>query len=462
MAVAIVAAAPKILFVDDDEASIRSLISSLRRLGTEFEFLSTGSTQEAITTAKKEQPEVAVIDLSIEPSRGPESGYELLDELQTLDPTIRVLVLTGHGANDYGLEALQRGAASFLVKPADPKHLNALIRDAVSFSCLQRSYQQLSTKEDNLKNFTGLSSKSSSMDTVIEGVAYAASNNQPVLLVGETGVGKGVIAEAIHRASSRKSGPFLRFQAGFGSSDLVSSELFGHQKGAFTGAVENRTGLLEEANQGTLFIDEVDEIPGETQVLLLNVLQEKVFKRLGSNKEIRSDFRLIAATNQNLEKILKTGKLRADLYHRIAHFTIEIPSLAERKADIPDLVNLFVANLSNKEKLAINGLTQAALAKLTRHNWPGNVRELQAVVEGGVYRASYARRRFVLPEDLRIQARGKTGKTSELSFREKVSSYEIQIIEEALAKANNNQSLAAELLQLDRSTLRRILARKEG
>jgi len=450
---------PKILLADDDATALRSMSQSLARREPSFIQFTANSAAEALSIAAKERPDAAVVDLSIDPAIGPESGLALISQLGELDPTMRILVLTGHGSDEYGIRALQQGAASFMVKPAEIAHLIALLKDAVNYAQLKRSFFRVTEVSERLTALTGLSTRSPAMEPVLEAVAYAASNRQPVLLIGETGVGKGIIAQAIHRSSSKPTAPFIRFQPRFGTADLVSSELFGHEKGAFTGALEQRRGLVEEANGGTLFLDEVDELPLETQVLLLNVLQEKIFRRVGSNRDLKSDFRLISATNRPIKKSLHENKLREDFYHRIAHCVVEIPPLRERIEDISQLANFFLTQLVNREKLAVHGIASDALHKLERHNWPGNVRELQATVEGGVYRANFHERRYVELSDLTLKNAKESESTSGRSFREQVEQYELDLIRDAMAKSGGNQSKAAELLQLDRSTLRRILQR---
>lgn len=447
-----------VLFIDDDEQSSGALINTLLRRNAPFVCHSATNEQQGLTSAKQHMPHVVVLDLTLDPSIGPESGLAVLGKLIASDPTTRILVLTGHGSEAMGITALRHGAASFLVKPVDPNHLVAVIEDGISYATLKRRLRESNAMSDDLIRRTGLSSSSPAMHKVIEAAAFAGTNLQPVLLVGETGTGKGVIARAIHRCSERHNGPFVRLQPSFGGSDLVSSELFGHEKGAFTGALSPRRGLIEEANEGTLFIDEVDELPTDSQVSLLNVLQEKIFRRLGSNLERSSNFRLIAAMNRSVEETLETKKLRHDFYHRIAHLTIHIPPLRERMDDIPDLAREFVLELAGRENFPVYGLTDQALAVLSHHAWPGNIRELQAVVEGATYRARFFKRHMVEVEDIEL-AREKRAITVSGSFRERVRAYEIDLVRHALSQNDHNQVRAAQSLQMDRSTLRRILSR---
>ena len=444
---------PNILIVDDEVAHTRGLIRGLTAAGADYNFVQASDADTALNEARSTRPNAAIIDLSLDPHIGPDSGLALIPQLLDLDPSIRILVLTGHDSDDYGIQALQAGAASFLSKPVDSKHLLALLLDAVNYSDLKRRNQ--AEPRLAIVSSLGIKSNSSVMQNVIETAALASTTKQPLLITGETGTGKGMLAHSIHRASNRRA--FMRYQPSFGSADLTSSELFGHKRGAFTGATADRKGLVEEANGGTLFIDEIGELAGDTQVLLLNVLQEKVFRRTGDNLEKKSDFRLISATN-----ILRSelqGKLRSDFFHRIAHLSIELPPLRARTEDIPQLANFFLNTLASKEKLSVQRISQNAIAALVEHPWPGNIRELQAVMEGATYRAQFYGKPVVALEDLHLDSNN----YSELpggSFREQVNKFEIKLITDTLSKHGGNQSKAAAELRLDRSTLRRILARQ--
>lgn len=448
----------QVLFVDDDRAASRNLIRNLARLSPAFSCHALTTAADAEAFVATEHPAVVVVDLELDRALGPASGLSLISSLLKQDPLLRILVLTGHTADEFGIQALQAGATSFLRKPVDLEQLAALLRDALDYVRLRRAEAAASTNA--LFSFAGLSSQNQQMQQVLRDAAYAASNSQPLLIVGETGTGKGILAQLIHRSSSRKAAPFIRFQPSFGSPDLISSELFGHSKGAFTGATEQRVGLLEEANNGSFFLDEVAELPQETQLTLLHVLQEKVLRRVGSNKDIISDFRLIAATNRPLDQLLDKKHLREDFFHRIAHFTISLPPLRARPEDIEALALDFLRQVANRENLNVYGFRDQALARLRHHLWPGNIRELQAVIEGSVYHASYQKRTLVDPSDLSLHNKTVPYSHFKGSFRERVRHFEQQLVREALLQHNNNQVHAAESLSLDRSTFRRILKRR--
>ena len=444
-----------VLLVDDEPPVTESLRRSIERRDPALTVLTEHTAAAAIDAARAHSPHVIVLDLTLDTAFGPESGLALITSLLATDPTTRILVLTGHGDEATGIEAIQRGAASFIAKPPVIDHLLPLIRDGIECATLKRK-ARASISPIDLFDALGLATRSAPMREALNQALFAASNSLPTLLVGETGTGKGVIAQAIHRASPRHRGPFIRCQPNFGNPDLVSSELFGHERGAFTGAIEARVGVIEAADRGTLFIDEIDELPHDTQVTLLNVLQERTFRRVGSLKERHSDFRLIVATNRPLQALADGTKLRTDLFHRIAHTTITIPPLRERPEDIIELAQEFLSRAASREKVPEKGIAPDAALMLSRHRWPGNVRELQAVIEGALHRAHFAQRSAIDSVDIKLLGNDMHPGNS---FRSQVDAYERRLIEEALTACDGNQSQAAERLQLDRSTMRRILAR---
>lgn len=445
---------PIALFVDDDRASTESLVRALVSHGFAAECRTAATAEAALLLATELCPAVAVIDLSLDPSRGVESGFTLLKDLLTRVPDCRVIVLTGHGSNEYGIRALNLGATNFLEKPAEIPHLVALLRDGIAQAKLRREYSALAqaTAERPLP----IVGDSPAMRPVIEALRFAATTQQPVLLCGETGTGKGVCARVLHALSPRAGQRFVRYQPTFATPDLVQSDLFGHVRGAFTGASADRTGLVAEADGGTLFLDEIDELPPETQVALLGVLQEKRFRPVGSSTELTSNFRLICASNRNLSEAVETKKLRADLYHRIAHLVITLPPLRERRADIPGLIDDMLHRLSLTAGLDVLGIDPDAVARLSGAAWPGNVRELEAAVEGAAYRARFAGRNRIALVDIHLTTDARPA-SSQTDFHSRVEAFKRTLVDEALARTGGNQLRAAAELGLDRGTLARIL-----
>lgn len=447
-----------LLIVDDDRESAESLARALLRLVPKMPIETAGSARAALAIQSTKLPNVAIVDLSLNDAEGVESGYALLRGLLSADPTCRVIVLTGHGGPRFGIQALELGASHFLAKPADIPHLAALVRDARYQSELRRELLEAQEVEPlGLKQL--IVGESPAAQEIRKLTAYAASTPLPVLITGETGTGKGLCAHAIHRLSANSSGPFVRYQPTFSSSDLVGSELFGHEKGAFTGASSTRTGLLQIANLGTLFLDELDEIPSEIQVALLGALQHKTFRPLGSDKELQSNFRLLCATNSNVEESLQSGKLRTDLYHRISHIRIHLPALRDRREDIPLLCQHVLSRLQEESQILVHSIEDDAFICLQEHRWPGNVRELEATIEGAAYLAQFEGRRVIEPSDMRPhRERGAKPDSSAHTFHDKIRAYKKLLVREALGECEDNQSQAAKRLGIDRSSLRRILA----
>lgn len=447
---------PTILLVEDDQALSRSLIRRLKNVGAQLNFISCDLPETALELTTKYSPEVCLVDLSIETDIGPQSGLDLIRDLLKADSSMKIVVLTGHNSSEYGMKAIHAGASSFNEKPVDANYLLIVLQDAIKFSKLKRDFRSLSLKQEIGLGLSLDSPTSTNPDMikVLEKAAFAASNNQPLLITGETGTGKGLLARAIHKA--HRKGSFVRFQPNYSGQDLVSSQLFGHEKGSFTGATDARVGLLEAANNGTLFIDEIDCLNTESQVILLETLQEKTFSRVGSLKELTSNFRLISATNADPGKLVSNEKLRSDFFHRIGHLKINIPPLRERTEDIPNLSLYFLENLSNRENLQVHSFSPSAISKLSGHSWPGNVRELLATVESATWLASYNERSVVEAEDIDIGNQ----KQNSSSFKQQVKDFELGLVKAAMKKNNDNQSQAAKDLGLHRTALRRILDRK--
>ncbi len=448
----------RLLLVDDDADVVVSLSRALRSSGFEGQIEGVGTAEKALTILRDKDIHVAVIDLSLSVKEGVEGGFGLLRSIITEFPLCRPIVLTGSASREHGIRALHMGAAHFLEKPADAAHLLALIRDSIQQSYLRRSYEQ--ARQESGGQLDQLIFGTSPLAVRLrEEVQFAASNNQALLISGETGTGKGLCARAVHLESQRSGSRFVRYQPTFAGPDLVNSDLFGHERGAFTGATELRRGLLTEAQGGTLFLDEVDELPHETQVTLLGVIQERKFRALGSSKEQEANVRLICASNQDLARCVEVGKVRKDFFHRIAHAQIHLPPLRERIEDVRVLTAAFLAALRAREQVSVFEVSDRAFVVLMQYAWPGNIRELEAVIEGAAYRAQFKRRSVIEESDIQIRQPAGQAKP-QVSFAGQVEAFKLSLIRAALQRSDGNQAKAAEELELDRSTLRRILARE--
>ena len=456
-----------VLLVDDDVELLQSVMRILRHKLSDRTIEGVGTQERALDVLAKEKPLVAVIDLCLDESVGVDSGFELLKKCRDLDGDLRVLVLTGHGSVQNGVRAMALGAATFLEKPADPDHLAALVTDALSQAELRREYKRLREHKDDTPE-SALLGSSGAIQKLREEISFAASTSLPVLLLGETGTGKSLSARLIHDMAQRQSGKFVHYHPNFAGGDIVQSELFGHKKGAFTGAVEQRRGLVLEADKGTLFIDELDAIPADTQVLLLDLVQEHRVRALGSDGFTSIRCRFVAATNKPIKDVLQSGVLRQDLYHRLAHCTIELPPLRSRLEDVPFLVSSVLERVQKRDDLNVFECSSEALAALQNYRWPGNVRELVGVVETAAHRASFKNRAHITSDDLVLGSHGSESpklveETSlgegEADFHQRVEAYKRRLVEQALKESNGNQVQAAQLLGIDRGTIRRLSSR---
>jgi len=366
-----------LVYVVDDDPSAREGVASLIR--------SAGLTAKAFTSAEEflaaprpKIPSCLVLDVSLPGA----SGLDLQQELAKSDAQIPIIFLTGHGDIPMTVRALKAGAATFLTKPFDDEELLKAIRQCITSNEEERLYLQSEIRSE--RNFEDIVGRSDALQRVLEQVATVAPTDATVLLCGETGTGKELLARAIHNLNARRDREFVRINCAAIPSGLPESELFGHEKGAFTGALMQRKGRFELADRGSLFLDEIGDISLELQPKLLRAVQEQEFERLGSAKTIHVDVRIIAATHRDLRAMIREGKFREDLFYRLNVFPIEIPPLRERREDIPPLANYFVSKLSPQMGKKIKSISPQAMEVLANASWPGNVRELQNIVERAI------------------------------------------------------------------------------
>jgi DNA-binding NtrC family response regulator len=447
------AAGARVLIVDDDSASRRLLEVRLRRLDCDVVQAADG--QEALAAIQQEVPALMLLDLEMPRM----SGMELLRVLRRDAIDLPTIVITAHGSIQNAVEAMKEGAYDFLPKPFDPKHLEIVIRKALERRQLLESNQLL--RDAISARAPDILGESPRIRSAVEVARKAAPTNSTVLLLGESGTGKEVFAHAIHRWSPRKDKPFVIVNCVALSEALLESELFGHEKGAFTGAHQMKKGKFELAHGGTVFLDEIGDMPAALQAKLLRVLQDHSFERVGGTRSIRTDIRVIAATNRDLDAAVKQGKFREDLFYRLNVVPITLPPLRERKDDIPTLAQHFVARYAAEIKKAVRGTSQEAMDLLLIHPWPGNIRELANAIERAVVLCAGD---CIQPEDLALPGAvaplpiGPFLPSAKLGeFHSQVMDYKQGIIREALRQAGGNQTKAAELLGLQRTYLVKLL-----
>lgn len=441
------------ILIVDDELNIRQgLGAAVEMEGYEVLLASDGS--EAWEILKKE-----VIDLVITDLRMPGlDGNELLKKVYTSYPTIPVIVLTGHGTIEEAVKAMQNGAVDFLTKPVNLEHLFVLIRKSLSSRDIVQRNVELEKEVEKLKNknsFTHIVGKSLKIQKLINTIEQIAPTKASVLITGESGVGKELVADAIVKNSDRKDKPFVKVHCAALNSNLLESELFGHVKGAFTSAVSDRKGRFEQADGGTIFLDEIGEIDQSTQIKLLRVLQEREFEKVGGEKTLKVDVRIIAATNRNLEKEIENGNFREDLYYRLNVVNLTVPPLRERKEDIILLCSNFLQQFSEENNKNITGFSEEAKNAIYGYNWPGNIRELRNCVESSVV---MCRGKQIEINDLPPNVVKHSSSVSENEFVGKtLVQIEKNAILSTLEFCKGNKSKAAEMLGLDRKTIQRKL-----
>src|SRR6202162_1752114 len=439
---------PTILIVED-EAKMRRLLEL--NLGEDgFTTFSAGDAEAGLKLLREHTVNLVVTDLKL-PGM---NGLEFLHAIKRQNTALPVVVMTAFGSVETAVEAMKAGASDYVLKPFSLGEMRMVIRKELDVHKLREENRSLREALGKRYAHPNIVARSPKMQEVLATVERVAPTNSTVLLGGESGVGKDLIARAIHEKSRRASGPFIKINSTAIPENLLESELFGYERGAFTGANTSKPGKFELADKGTLFLDEIGDVPPATQVKLLRVLQEREFERLGGTKTVSVDVRLIAATNKDLREALEQGTFREDLYYRLNVVPIDIAPLRERREDIPDLANLFVTRFAGDSGKIIEGITPEAMQILVNYHWPGNVRELQNIVE----RASALAKGSVLDaSDIHLDRRpSKSGNGAPgfLPDGMTLEQWEDEMIRESLRRANGNKSQAAGLLGLSRNALR--------
>ena len=383
------------------------------------------------------------------------SGEEIVRHVATKMPGIPVIVLTGHGSIDAAVDAMKDGAFDFLTKPLNLDHLNQIVKRALEGRKLSIQHNRLQKELDGVQSFDQMIGKSPEMQKVFNMVKKVASSKASVLITGESGVGKELVANAIHNLSSRKDSSMIKVHLAAVNENLIESELFGHEKGAFTGATTMQKGVFELAHGGTIFLDEIGEINHSTQVKILRVLQERTFERVGGEQTISVDVRIVAATNRNLEDEVKQGRFREDLFYRLNVIHIHVPPLRERKDDIPLLVDSFLKKFSAENQKNVCKIESRAKALLFNYDWPGNIRQLQNCIESAVVICSGEE---ITMEDLPPSISNSSGENNiSIPVGVTLDEAEKTIIAQNLAANKGNKSKTAEVLGIERKTLHRKL-----
>lgn len=453
-----------ILIVDDE----KNVLSSFKKILSEdgYEILTANNAEEGLALAESNAIDLLIMDI-IMPGM---SGLEAFTKFKDIDSKLPIIIMTAYGTTETAIQTMQLGAYDYVIKPFEVPQMKAIIEKAIEAGRLMNIEVDYEPKEE----FKGerIIGSSSKMQQIYKLIGQVAASDATLLLRGESGTGKELIVRAVYHHSNRKNKPFLVINSAAIPETLLESELFGYEKGAFTDARERRIGKLEQCNGGTIFLDEIGDMPHSIQTKILRVLEDKSFERLGSNKTIRIDVRLITATNKDLEKLLKEGTFREDLYYRLNVVTIHIPSLRERKEDIPQLVEYFIGKYNKEFKTRISKISSEALKILQDYNWPGNVRELENVIKKALL---LGKGNMILAEDVLI-TKELTGKVTDFKvqlqsllnqlmkqaqesgshslYASVIEDIEKTLLVEVLKQTQGNQTQAAKLLGISRPTLK--------
>ena len=439
---------PTILIVED-EAKMRRLLEL--NLGEDgFKTLSAGDAESGLKLLREHNVDLVVTDLKL-PGM---NGLEFLQAVKRQNAVLPVVVMTAFGSVETAVDAMKAGASDYVLKPFSLSEMRMVIRKELDVHNLREENRSLREALGKRYAHPNVVARSVKMQEVLATVDRVARTNSTVLLGGESGVGKDLIARAIHEKSRRAGGPFIKINSTAIPENLLESELFGYEKGAFTGATASKPGKFELADKGTLFLDEIGDVPLAIQVKLLRVLQEREFERLGGTRTVKVDVRLIAATNRDLREALEQGTFREDLYYRLNVVPIDIAPLRQRKEDIPDLVNLFISRFAGDSGKPVESITPEAMQTLVNYHWPGNVRELQNIIERA---CALAKGTVLKAGDIHLDlrpAKMANGASGFLPEGMTLEHWEDEMIREALRRANGNKSQAARLLGLSRNALR--------
>ncbi len=448
---------PTLLIVDDERSTRDGLRSALEEA---FDVYTASGSREALTILKNEPIQVLLTDLRL----GGDSGMDLLDAALALPTPPVAIMMTAYGSVDTAVEAMRRGAWHFVTKPLNLDEVEMLLKHALRTRTLEAENQQLTEQVKTSHKIDRLIGQSPEIQKVVERIRQVAPTRATILIEGETGTGKEVVASLLHHLSGRPAAKLVTVHCAALSAQLLESELFGHEKGAFTGASQRRIGRFEQADGGTLFLDEIGDIDASTQIKLLRVLSERSIERVGSNTTLKVDVRVIAATHKNLRELVDRGDFREDLYFRLNVVKVEMPALRARREDIVLLANAFLREFAHDNQRPVKPLTDEALQLLLAYDWPGNVRELRTAIEHGVVMSNDPAidvrhlPQFLLAPASRAPVSAPVSKNSLATAVDfNLHALETQAIRAALSNAMGNRTQAAQLLGISRRTLQRKL-----
>ncbi|MBN2184714.1 MAG: PEP-CTERM-box response regulator transcription factor [Candidatus Krumholzibacteriota bacterium] len=460
---------PRLLIVDDEETILKQLEWAFKN---KYEVIKARTIEEAVNAVKEESPQLMILDLSLTGDTDEFEGFQILEMALQIDPQIKVIVITGHDYKENALRALASGAIDFYSKPVDIDELRVILSRASYIHSLESTITRLKSSPGSGHEFENIISMSAGMLDIFDAVKKIAPTDVSVLITGESGTGKELIARAIHARSPRKNRPFIPINCGAIPENLLESELFGHEKGSFTGAVSSKPGKFEIAEGGTIFLDEIGELPLALQVKILRFLQDHVIERVGGQQQIQLDIRVIAATNRDLSKMIGERTFREDLYYRINTINISLPPLRDRGQDILLLAMHFLHHFNSEFSRNVRAFGQSARNVLYSHSWPGNVRELENRVKRAVIMTSG---RIIQPEDMDLVFPGpedEKNKQAEsaparippeagVSLKEAREDLEQRMIIDVLLRFSGNVSAASQELKISRPTLHDLMKKHE-